>query len=88
MPLSEFAAVRPSGIIAMNLGPGDELAWARATRGDQDFIIVTADGRAVRFPEKMVRPMGAPRQASGAIRLLEDDVVAGFDVVEPGGDLC
>ena len=59
LPFSEFASVRPSGIIAMNLGPGDELGWARATRGDQDFILVTAHGRALRFPEKT----GAPHRA-------------------------
>ncbi len=48
--LSEFEAVRPSGIIAMNLEPGDELGWARATSGDQEFIIVTAQrpGAALR----------------------------------------
>ncbi len=87
LPLSEFAAVRPSGIIAMNLGPGDELGWARATRGDQDFILVTTHGRALRFPEKLVRPTGRTSAGVGAVRLLDDDVVAGFDVVEPGGDL-
>ena len=49
--LEEFAAVRPSGIIAMNLEVGDELGWARATHCDQEFIIFTAGCRALRFTE-------------------------------------
>jgi DNA gyrase subunit A len=87
LALAEFAAVRPSGIIAMNLEPGDELGWARATRGDQEFIVVTVGGRALRYPETEVRSMG--RSAAGviAIQLAEGDTMAGFDVVEPGGDL-
>jgi DNA gyrase subunit A len=85
--LSEFASVRPSGIIAVNLEPGDELGWVRATFGDQDFIVVTALGRASRFRETEVRAMGRTAAGVRAIRLGEGDVVAGFDVVEPGGDL-
>jgi DNA gyrase subunit A len=87
MKLSEFEDVRPSGIIAMNLGPGDELGWARSTFGDQEFIIVTAGGRALRFAETEVRAMGRSAAGVGAIDLSEEDSVACFDVVEPGGDL-
>jgi DNA gyrase subunit A len=85
--LEEFEAVRPSGIIAMNLEPGDELGWARATGGDQEFIIVTAGGRALRFAETEVRAMGRTAAGVWAIQLGEGDLVASFDVVEPGGDL-
>lgn len=85
--LGEFAAVRPSGIIAMNLEPGDELAWARATTGHADFIIVTAGGRALRYPETEVRSMGRTAAGVAAVRLNKGDVVAAFDVVEPDGDL-
>ena len=85
--LSEFEDVRPSGIIAMNLGPCDELGWARATAGGQEFIIVTSGGRALRFAETEVRAMGRSAAGVGAINLNEGDGVACFDVVEPGGDL-
>jgi DNA gyrase subunit A len=85
--LSEFAAVRPSGIIAVNLEPGDELGWVRATFGDQDFVVVTALGRASRFRETEVRAMGRTAAGVRAIRLAGGDAVAGFDVVEPDGDL-
>jgi DNA gyrase subunit A len=87
MKLAEFAAVRPSGIIAMSLEPGDELGWARATFGEQEFIIVSAGGRALRFSEEEVRPMGRAAGGVLAIELADNDTVAGFDVVEPGGDL-
>ena len=87
MKLSEFADVRPSGIIAMNLEPGDELGWARATFGKQEFIIVTAGGKALRFAEDAVRAMGRTAAGVLAIQLREDDAVATFDVAEPDGDL-
>jgi DNA gyrase subunit A len=85
--LEEFEAVRPSGIIAMNLEPGDELGWARATGGDQEFVIVTAGGRALRFAETEVRAMGRTAAGVWAIQLGDGDLVASFDVVESGGDL-
>jgi DNA gyrase subunit A len=85
--LAEFSAVRPSGIIAMNLEPGDELAWARATLGGSDFLIVTASGKALRFPESAVRPMGRTAAGVAAIRLRPGDTVAGFEVAEPDGQM-
>jgi DNA gyrase subunit A len=85
--LDEFEAVRPSGIIAMNLEPGDELSWACATSGRQDFILITAGGRALRFAEDEVRAMGRTAAGVMGMRLASDDMVASFDVVEPGGDL-
>jgi DNA gyrase subunit A len=85
--LDEFEAVRPSGIIAMNLDPGDELGWACATHGKQEFLIVSAGGRALRFDETEVRAMGRTAAGVLAMRLVDGDVVACFDVVEPNGDL-
>ena len=87
MSLAEFRDVRPSGIIAMNLGPGDELSWARLTHGKDDFLVVTSGGKACRFTEQAVRPMGRGAAGVRAIRLAEDDTIAAFDVVEPNGEL-
>lgn len=83
VPLSEFSAVRPSGLIAMGLDNGDELGWVRLTSGSQDIILVTANGQAVRFNEKEIRSMG--RQASGVtgIKLKGKDRLASMEVVEP-----
>ncbi len=86
-PLSQFAAVRANGLIAVGIEEGDELAWVRMSKGDQDVIVVTAQGKSIRFSETDARPMG--RQAAGvaAIRLALGDVVVGMDIVEPGHDL-
>lgn len=84
---SAFAAVRPSGLIAMNLDDDDALEWARLTNGDQDFLIVTRGGKAVRFHEAHVRAMGRTAAGVWAIRLSNGDEVTSLDVVEPGGDL-
>jgi DNA gyrase subunit A len=85
--LSEFASVRPSGLIAINLDEGDELGWVLPTPGDADLILVTREGQALRFLEEEVRPMG--RIASGVygIRLDDGDHVTSADVVVPGFDL-
>jgi DNA gyrase subunit A len=87
MHLSEFSDVRPSGIIAMNLGPGDVLKWARMTPGKDDFLIVTAGGKACRFAEREVRPMGRTAAGVMAIRLVQEDTIAAFDVAEPDCEL-
>lgn len=52
-PLSEFKNLRKSGLIAINLREGDELLKVKVTRGDADIIIVSQDGNAIKFNEKM-----------------------------------
>lgn len=86
-PLSEFASVRPSGIIALNLDEGDALHWVRLTHGGQDIILVTEGGQGIRFSEETVRSMG--RNAGGVmgIRLAKGDHVTSMTIAEPGGDL-
>ena len=85
--MEEFASVRPSGLIAMNLEEGDQLGWARVTSGKDEVIFVTENGQALRFNESKVRAMG--RQAAGvqAIKLKKDDAVTSMDVVEKDGSL-
>jgi DNA gyrase subunit A len=85
--MKEFAAVRPSGLIAMALSEGDYLGWARPTSGKDELIFVTEKGQALRFKENQVRSMG--RQAAGVrgIRLAKGDVVTSLDVVQKNGSL-
>jgi len=85
--LSEFASVRPSGLIAISLDKGDELGWVRLTSGKDEVILVTRKGQALRFAESEIRSMG--RQAAGVsgIKLKADDRVASMEIVEPGGQL-
>lgn len=73
--LSEFRNVRKGGIIAMSLKPGTSLFTAALTSGKNDIIIGTRMGKAMRFKESQVRPMG--RQAAGvkAITLKPKDRV-------------
>ncbi|HNS05273.1 MAG TPA: DNA gyrase subunit A [Candidatus Saccharicenans sp.] len=79
--LSEFQHVRKGGIIAMNLKPGTNLFTAALTSGKNDIIIGTRMGKAIRFKESDVRPMG--RQAAGvkAITLKPKDRVISMIVV-------
>jgi DNA gyrase subunit A len=85
--LAEFANVRPSGLIAITLEEGDELGWVRLTHGNNELIIVTAGGQALRCKESSFRAMG--RQAAGVtgIGLKAGDRVASMEVVEPDGIL-
>ena len=84
---SAFAHVRPSGLIAMNLDEDDSLEWAQLTSGEQEFIIVTRRGRALRMHEDRVRAMGRAAAGVWAMRLRGKDLVTGFDVVQPDADL-
>ncbi len=61
-----FAA---SGLIAINLDEGDELKWIRMTTGDNEVLISTSQGQAIRFHESDARPMGRVSRGVRGIRL-------------------
>ena len=85
--LEEFASVRPSGLIAMTLGEGDTLGWARLTSGKDEVIFVTENGQALRFSEDKVRAMGRSAAGVQGIRLKKGDAVTSMDVIQPNGSL-
>jgi DNA gyrase subunit A len=85
--LSEFSSVRPSGLIAITLEEGDELGWARLTDGEDEIILVTEQGQALRFAEATVRSMGRAAVGVNGIKLDKDDHVASMEVLEEGGEL-
>ena len=87
MELGVFSNIRPSGLIAMNLDADDSLDWARLTSGNEEFMVVTRNGKALRFHERMVRAMGRTAAGVRAMRLLGDDQIVSLDVVKPGGEL-
>ncbi|MEJ5240119.1 MAG: DNA gyrase subunit A [Anaerolineales bacterium] len=87
LALSEFATVRSSGMIAMTLESGDILGWAHLSHGENEVILVTEQGKALRFAESEVRPMGRTAAGVQAIRLEEGDAIASMDIVEPDADL-
>ncbi len=78
---SEFDNVRRSGLIAIKLKNGDNLEWVKPSSGSDDIILVTANGQAIRFKEKGVRPMGRSAAGVRGIRLKKDDKVVGMDLV-------
>jgi DNA gyrase subunit A len=82
-----FEHVRPSGLIALTLDEDDSLGWVKLSRGGQDFILVSEQGKGIRFSEEDVRPMGRTAAGVNAMRLDTWDNIAGADVVDPGDDL-
>ncbi len=79
-PFEQYKNVRNSGLIAINLDQGDELRWVRVTSGDNEIIISTSHGQAIRFHEKDVRPMGRVSRGVRGIRLRPGDSVISMDV--------
>jgi len=79
--LEEFKNIRRSGLIALTLKEGDQLKKVRKTTGDDDIIIITKKGKAIRFPEKEARPMG--RQAMGVkgVDLKKNDEVVDMGII-------
>ncbi|HEY9714653.1 MAG TPA: DNA gyrase C-terminal beta-propeller domain-containing protein, partial [Chroococcales cyanobacterium] len=86
-PFEQYQNVRSNGLIAINLDDGDQLQWIRMTNGDNEMLISTAQGQAIRFNEKEVRPMGRVSRGVRGIRLRADDHVIGMDVVEEGSSI-
>lgn len=81
-PFEQYQNVRQSGLIAINLDDGDELKWIRMTNGDNEVVISTQQGQAIRFHEKDARPMGRVSRGVRGIRLRAGDRVIGMDIVE------
>ncbi|HEV2224879.1 MAG TPA: DNA gyrase subunit A [Candidatus Acidoferrales bacterium] len=81
--LAEFSNPRPSGIIAINLEPNDELIGAKLTDGKQMIFLASHEGQAILFRETEVRAMG--RQAGGVngMDLAKGDYVVSMDAVQP-----
>jgi DNA gyrase subunit A len=86
-PFSQYQNVRSSGLITINLDDGDELKWIRMTSGEDEVVISTAQGQAIRFHEKGVRPMGRVARGVRGIRLRAGDQVIGMDIVEEGSSI-
>ncbi|HSX27155.1 MAG TPA: DNA gyrase subunit A, partial [Patescibacteria group bacterium] len=86
-PFEQYQNVRQTGLIAINLDAGDELKWIRMTTGDNEVVISTKQGQAIRFHEKDARPMGRVSRGVRGIRLRTGDQVIGMDLVEEGSSI-
>ncbi len=80
-PLKDYANIRTNGLIAIKLDDGDELRWIQKTTGQNDIIVSTSAGQAIRFNETDARPMGRSARGVRGVRLRPDDTVVGMDVV-------
>lgn len=86
-PLDNFLNIRKTGIIAINLDSGDELKWVKATKGNDEIIMASANSLAIRFNEKDIRPMGRGARGVRGMKLKKDDQIVGMDVAISGGEL-
>ena len=83
-PLSEFENIRRSGILSIKLDKNDELVWSKLTRGDDDILIVTKNGKSIRFSEKSARPMGRNTRGVRGILIGKEDRVIQMDIIGKG----
>lgn len=80
--LEDYNNIRTSGLIAIKIDEGDELKWIRPTTGDNEVVISTSLGQAIRFHENDVRAMGRTARGVRGMRLRPGDVVVGMDIVK------
>jgi DNA gyrase subunit A len=81
--LEAYSRPRSNGVNAITVREGDELLEARMTNGNHQIMMAVKSGRAIRFAENVVRPMGRTASGVRGIRLAaEDDIVVGMITVE------
>lgn len=85
--LTQFANIRKSGLIALQLREDDELIGVKLTDGEQEIIMGTSKGMSIRFPESDVRSMGRVASGVKGISLEDDDYVIDMDVVQNDCDV-
>lgn len=83
--LEAFSNPRPSGIIGLSIEEGDTLIGAAVTSGEDELLIGTERGQAIRFRETDVRPMGRTAYGVKGIVLGQGDAAVSLGVVRPGG---
>lgn len=81
-PIADFKNVRKSGLIAIKLREGDMLEWVRQTSKGNEIMIVSREGKSIRFNESDVNPTGRASMGVRGIRLHEGDEVVDMDVIK------
>ncbi len=77
-PLSDYSNIRKSGVIAILLDEGDDLISVMLTNGENNIMLATHQGKAIRFAEADVRSMGRVTRGVRGIRIAEDDYLVGM----------
>ena len=85
--LKAYSNPRQAGIIALNLDDGDELIRVGVTQGDQDILLGTRKGKAIRFNESDARAIGRTARGVKGLRLAKDDEVVGMEVLSPNSTI-
>jgi len=86
--LAEYnTPLKADGIIAINMKPKDELVGVRHSSGDDDILMVSHSGQAIRFHEQEVRPMGRATAGVQGMRLRKGDEVIGLSIARDDDDL-
>lgn len=78
--LSEFKNLRSSGMIAIKLDKEDALSWAEASDGKAHVLLVTRKGKAIKFPEDDIRPMGRSARGVRGIAIVPGDEVVAMEI--------
>lgn len=86
-PIQAYSRPRSNGIIAIGLDPDDSLVNVERTSGDNEIVIGTRRGMAVRFEESDVRAMGRGARGVRGMNLAADDSVVSMVAIEPGGSV-
>lgn len=81
-PVEDFLNVRKSGLIAMKLRPGDSLEWIKETSPGNEIVMVSHEGKGIRFNEEDARPLGRPSIGVRGMKLKGGDEVVEMDVVK------
>lgn len=84
---SEFVKIRSTGIRALNLHEGDELAFCAISTGDDSIVIATKNGQGIHFKESEVRSMGRNAAGVRGVLLRKNDIVVGLEVIPETSDL-
>jgi len=80
--IGEFSNIRSNGLIALTLKSDDELTWVRPTTGKDDIILITTEGKSIRFHESDVRDMGRTAKGVTAMKFKnKEDYIVSMDIV-------
>jgi DNA gyrase subunit A len=87
-PLMALPGPSAKPFMAVKLGKGDALSWVHYTGGNDDILMVSSSGQAIRFSENSVRPMGLAAAGVQGMRIDDPETsIVGIDIARPGHDL-
>ena len=86
-PIPEYANIRKNGLVAIKLDSQDTLGWVQPTTGDDNMIIVSHEGKSIKFSEKQVKPTHRDTSGVRGIKLGKEDFVVSLNLAKDGEEL-